>query len=211
MTQAWSRIEAAPLGWLLVSRIVAGMIARDRSSSQIARSASTVALASRLGGSVPTHTSIYTLHRHELVHRGFEPSVPRLRWSSVQLAARDATDAAIAKLGTPVVRVNELDERFAACQAHGRRPRVRNWLRRRRASGRRPCSPSRQCSRSVGTIGFCRQGKCQNSGRERDSPIRVEISLIADLNSLQGRKKFPVQMRSDWPVRPWFDILFCCR
>ena len=24
---------------------------------------------------------------------GFEPSVPRLRWSSVQLAARDATDA----------------------------------------------------------------------------------------------------------------------
>jgi hypothetical protein len=31
----------------------------------------------------------------------------------VQLAARDATDAAIAKLGTPVVRVNELDKRFA--------------------------------------------------------------------------------------------------
>jgi hypothetical protein len=29
MTQAWSRIEAAPLGWLLVFWIVAGMIARE--------------------------------------------------------------------------------------------------------------------------------------------------------------------------------------
>ena len=43
---------------------------------------------------------------------GFEPSVPRLRWSLVQLAARDATDAAIAKPGTPIVRVDELGERF---------------------------------------------------------------------------------------------------
>jgi len=34
----------------------------------------------------------------------FEPSVPRLRWSSVQLAAGDATAAAIAKPGTPIVR-----------------------------------------------------------------------------------------------------------
>jgi hypothetical protein len=40
----------------------------------------------------------------------------------VQLAARDATDAAIAKLGTPVVRVNELDERFAACLGRTRTP-----------------------------------------------------------------------------------------
>jgi hypothetical protein len=30
MTQTRSCIEAAPLGWLLVSRIVAGMITRDR-------------------------------------------------------------------------------------------------------------------------------------------------------------------------------------
>jgi hypothetical protein len=30
MTQTRSRIEAAPLGWLLVCRIVAGMIARLR-------------------------------------------------------------------------------------------------------------------------------------------------------------------------------------
>jgi len=31
-----------------------------------------------------------------------------------------ATDAAIAKLGTPVVRANELDERFAASRPLGR-------------------------------------------------------------------------------------------
>ena len=37
----------------------------------------------------------------------------------------------------------------------------------------------------------------QNSGRERNSLIRAEISLIADLNSLQGRKKFPVRMRRE--------------
>jgi hypothetical protein len=36
-----------------------------------------------------------------------------------------------------------------------------------------------------------------NSGRERNSLIRAEISLIADLNSLQGRKKFPVRMRRE--------------
>ena len=37
----------------------------------------------------------------------------------------------------------------------------------------------------------------QNSGRERNSLIRAEISLIADLNSLQGCKKFPVRMRRE--------------
>ena len=36
-----------------------------------------------------------------------------------------------------------------------------------------------------------------NSGRQRDSLITAEISLIADLNSLQGRKKFPVPMRRE--------------
>jgi hypothetical protein len=71
-----------------------------------------VALASRLGGQCTGPIFIYTLHRHELVHRGFEPSV--------QLAARDATDAVIAKLGTPVVRANELDERLAASISLGR-------------------------------------------------------------------------------------------
>jgi len=42
--------------------------------------------------------------------------VPRLRGSSAQLAARDATDAAIAKLGTPVVRANELDEAICSIE-----------------------------------------------------------------------------------------------
>jgi hypothetical protein len=37
----------------------------------------------------------------------------------------------------------------------------------------------------------------QNSGRERDSLIRAEISLIARFKSLQGRKKFPVPMRRE--------------
>ena len=44
---------------------------------------------------------------------------------------------------------------------------------------------------------ICRQGKCQNSGRERDSLIRAKISLIARFNSLQGGKKFPVRMRRE--------------
>jgi hypothetical protein len=55
---------------------------------------------------------------------GFEPSVPRLRWSSVQLAADDATDAAIAKPGTPILRVDELGRAISACLArlsHGQK------------------------------------------------------------------------------------------
>ena len=71
---------------------------------------------STLGGQGTGPIFIYTLHRHELVHRSFEPSVPGLWWNSVcQLEAHDATNAAIVKSGTPVVRVNELDERFASC------------------------------------------------------------------------------------------------
>jgi hypothetical protein len=42
-----------------------------------------------------------------------------------------------------------------------------------------------------------RQGKYQNSGRERASLIGSESSLITDLNSLLGRKKFPVRMRRE--------------
>jgi hypothetical protein len=49
---------------------------------------------------------------------------------------------------------------------------------------------SRQHLSSLGRIGLVGQ----NNGRERDSLIGAEISLIADLNSLQGRKKFPVRM-----------------
>ena len=45
---------------------------------------------------------------------------------------------------------------------------------------------------------ICRQAQnAQNSGRERDSLMRAKISLIAVLNSLQGRKKFPVRMRRE--------------
>ena len=57
--------------------------------------------------------------------------------------------------------------------------------------------PYRQRSRSLGGSELVGQ----NSGRERNSLIRAEISLIADLNSLQGRKKFPVRMLGNWAVK----------
>ena len=47
--------------------------------------------------------------------------------------------------------------------------------------------------RDLGRIGLIGP----NSGRERDSLIRAKISLIADSNSLQGRKIFPVPMRRE--------------
>jgi hypothetical protein len=114
----------------------------------------------------------------------------------VQLAARAATDAAIAKLGTPVVASTSSTSDFQdASGVHGRRPRARNRRRRLQASGRRPSSPSPLFLRSVGTIGFV--GKCQNSGREWASLIIAKISLIAQFNSLQGGNKFPVRMRRE--------------
>jgi hypothetical protein len=58
----------------------------DRSSSQIARSASTVALASRLDGSVPTHFRYTPCIVMSSSTGGCEPLVPRLRGSSAQLA-----------------------------------------------------------------------------------------------------------------------------
>ena len=50
-----------------------------------------------------------------------------------------------------------------------------------------------------GVVTTVRRGvrSAPNSGRERDSLIGAEISLIADLNSLQGCKKFPVRMRRE--------------
>lgn len=57
-----------------------------------------------------------------------------------------------------------------------------------------------------GRIGFVGQ----NSRRERDSLITAEISLIADLNSLQGHKKFPVPVVGNWLVSLWFKALFWC-
>jgi hypothetical protein len=40
---------------------------------------------------------------------------------------------------------------------------------------------------------LARGANAQNSGREQESLIGSESSLITDLNSLQGRKKFPVR------------------
>jgi hypothetical protein len=48
----------------------------------------------------------------------------------------------------------------------------------------------------------------QNSGRERDSLIRAEISLIARFKSLQGRKKFPVPMRRELACKYLVQLLF---
>jgi len=78
-----------------------------------------------------------------------------------------------------------LGERFSAYRS----PRLREHL---AAS----LFASRQRSRSLGRIGLVGPS-APNSGRERDSLIGAEISLIADLNSLQGRKKFPVRMRRE--------------
>src|ERR1700720_601786 len=71
----------------------------DRSSSPIARSASTVALRLGLRRQRTERFLIYTLQRHEHVQRGFGPAA----WVElVRLAARDRTDAAIAKPETSV-------------------------------------------------------------------------------------------------------------
>jgi len=43
-----------------------------------------------------------------------------------------------------------------------------------------------------------RIGSVGKNGDEGGSLIRAEISLIANLNSLQGRKKFPVRVRREF-------------
>jgi hypothetical protein len=48
---------------------------------------------------------------------------------------------------------------------------------------------------------ICRHEQMPNSGRERDSLIRVKISLIAKFNSLQGRKNSLFGCVGNWPVR----------
>jgi hypothetical protein len=68
---------------------------------------------------------------------------------------------------------------------------------------RRPSLASRQRFEISGSV-----WSGQNSGRERDSLIRAEISLIADLNSLQGRKNSLFGCVGNWPVRFWFDARF---
>jgi hypothetical protein len=68
------------------------MIARDRSSSQIARSASTVALASRPGGGVPTHFRYTPCIVMSSSTGASNPRSPDHGGSPVQLAARAALE-----------------------------------------------------------------------------------------------------------------------
>ena len=85
----------------------------------------------------------------------FEPSVPLLQWSSVQLAARDAIDPAIAKPGTSTVRVDELGRAISACPARLSKAGLQLEIGFRDYEHLAvPFSPSRQVSRSAGTIVF---------------------------------------------------------
>ena len=52
------------------------------------------------------------------------------------------------------------------------------------------------------------RGGSPNSGRERDSLGAAEISLIANLNSLQGHKKFPAPMRRELASKHLMRRLF---
>ena len=118
----------------------------------------------------------------------------------MRLAARDRTDAAIAKPETPFVRVDELGDQISGNAwrlSHGQKP----------ASGARigfggfehlaaPSLPSRQRRGLSGTIAFVVKANAKKWTRA-DSLMREKISLIADLNSLQGLKKFPVRMRRE--------------
>jgi hypothetical protein len=51
-------------------------------------------------------------------------------------------------------------------------------------------------------------GQMPKSGREQDSLISAEISLIARYNSLQGRKKFPVRMRRELTRKQLMSLPF---
>jgi hypothetical protein len=124
-----------------------------------------------------------------------------------------------AKPGTPIVRISELWRAISACPArlsHGQKPasslRIgfrtfeRIWWRLFRFSAMfQICRDDR----------ICRQGECQNTGRERDSLITAETSLIARfallnywLNfrgilcfSAKGRSA-PLSRRQRWDFRP---------
>ena len=63
-----------------------------------------------LGDSVPRDFSYTSCSVMSMSKGG---SVPRLRWSSVRLAASDRTDAAIARPDTPFVRVDKLGDQIS--------------------------------------------------------------------------------------------------
>jgi hypothetical protein len=104
---------------------------------------------------------------------------PRLRWSSVQLAARDATDA------TPERRS------FASTEFGERFPYARRAF--HMDKSRRRASRSASATSNIGGAFFafsatleicrddriCHQERMPNSGRKRDSLISAETSLIA--------------------------------
>jgi hypothetical protein len=89
----------------------------------------------------------------------------------VHLAARDRTGVAIAKPKTPFVRVDEFGDQISgnawrAFHMDKSRLRARDRLRRLRASGGAlfAFSATFEVCRDDR---ICRQGKCQNGGRER--------------------------------------------
>ena len=134
----------------------------------------------------------------------------RLSVSAGYLGARhDATRAR--SRGMASIESCELGGEIPVLRApvlNGTKPRLRACWRSNsvtRAPGH-PSLPSWQYSR------FSRGGIAgaspQNSGRERGSLIAAEISLIANLNSLQGGKKFPVPMRRELACKPLVQRAF---
>jgi hypothetical protein len=84
----------------------------------------------------------------------------------VQLAARDATDAAIAKPGTPIVRVDELGERFP----HAWRAFHTDKSRRRARDRASATSSDRICHQEEGQIAD-ESGFPDHGGNFPDRPI----------------------------------------
>jgi len=98
----------------------------------------------------------------------------------VRLEARDATDAAIAKSGTPVVRVDELDERFDAGPRNSK-----------------SASATPSISARASLFAFSAMFEIWSGRSDLLAGIRAKISLITRFNSLQGGKKFPVRTRRE--------------
>jgi hypothetical protein len=120
---------------------------------------------------------------------GFEPSVPRLRWSSVQLAARDATHAAVVKRGTPdpfaaTSSASDFPHAWRAFHMDKSRRRGRDRLPRLRASGGvrvRPLGTWSVAQRSTDVMSLERE--CGGAGHHRQpmpSPRRPGATMMRD-------------------------------
>jgi hypothetical protein len=128
-------------------------------------------------------------------------SVPRLRWSSVRLAARDRTDAAIAKPETPFVRADELGDQISGNAWRAFPPGQKAGFEREIGFGgfehlAVPSSPSRQ-RRGLSGRSHLSAKQMPKKRTKADSLMREKISLIARFNSLQGLKKLPVRLRRE--------------